>query len=199
MKLGLERLLDEPALRRRAGRFIFPAIMGLVLLVIGVTVKQGYFVRRAELSFFAPTADGSHAPVGDTDSERAFCHVLQSLRSRFPNGMPPRDDLFAALVELAGQISRHGELNFLLSSGDCLFAHCGSKLCYVVRQAPFAVAHLKDQDVSVDFSEVTNPDDRVAVIATLPLTDNEEWIIMNPATLMLFHDGLPVRSESTGA
>ncbi len=156
------------------------------------------FAHNGNLKDFAPTSDGSFTPVGDTDSERAFCHILQVLRGRFGDGMPPRDALFAALAELAAGIARHGEFNFLLSSGDCLFAHCGSKLCYVVRQAPFAVAHLKDQDVSIDFSEVTNPDDRVAVIATLPLTDNEEWTTLVPGTLTLFHDGLPVRSESTG-
>lgn len=156
------------------------------------------FAHNGDLKEFAPHLDGSFTPVGDTDSERAFCLILQELRSRFPEGMPRRDPLFAALAELAGRISRHGEFNFLLSSGDCLIAHCGSKLCYVVRQAPFAVAHLKDQDVSVDFSEVTNPEDRVAVIATLPLTDNEEWINLAPGTLTLFHDGMPVRGESTG-
>ncbi len=157
------------------------------------------FAHNGNLKEFAPPANGSFTPVGDTDSERAFCHILQALRSRFPTGMPQRDALFAALADLAGQISRHGEFNFLLSSGDCLFAHCGSTLCYVVRQAPFAVAHLKDQDVSVDFSAVTSPDDRVAVIATQPLTDNEEWTILAPGTLTLFHDGMPVRSESTSA
>ena len=157
------------------------------------------FAHNGNLQEFAPSLDGSFVPVGDTDSERAFCHILQTLRSRFPAGMPPRDDLFATLAELAGGIARHGEFNFLLSNGDCLFAHCGSKLCYIVRQAPFAVAHLKDQDVSVDFSEVTNPDDRVAVIATLPLTDNEAWITLAPGMLTLFHDGVPVRSESTHA
>ncbi|MBK7766656.1 MAG: class II glutamine amidotransferase [Sulfuritalea sp.] len=156
------------------------------------------FAHNGDLKEFAPQLDGSFTPVGDTDSERAFCLILQELRSRFPEGMPRRDALFAALAELAGRISRHGEFNFLLSSGDCLIAHCGSKLCYVVRQAPFAVAHLKDQDVSVDFNEVTNPEDRVAVIATLPLTDNEEWINLAPGTLTLFHDGVPVRGESTG-
>ncbi|MBK8119846.1 MAG: class II glutamine amidotransferase [Sulfuritalea sp.] len=156
------------------------------------------FSHNGDLKEFAPQLDGSFTPVGDTDSERAFCLILQELRSRFPEGMPRRDPLFAALAELAGRIGRHGEFNFLLSSGDCLIAHCGSKLCYVVRQAPFAVAHLKDQDVSVDFNEVTNPEDRVAVIATLPLTDNEEWINLAPGTLTLFHDGVPVRGESTG-
>ena len=155
------------------------------------------FAHNGNLTEFAPPLDGSFTPVGDTDSERAFCHILQELRRRFTAGRPGQDALFAALTELAGQIARHGEFNFLLSSGDCLFAHCGSKLCYVVRQAPFAIAHLKDQDVSVDFSEVTNPEDRVAVIATLPLTDNEEWITLAPGTLTLVHDGMTVRGEST--
>ncbi len=155
------------------------------------------FAHNGDLKEFTPLLDGSFTPVGDTDSERAFCLILQELRSRFPDGMPCRNALFAALAELAGRISRHGEFNFLLSSGDCLIAHCGSKLCYVVRQAPFAVAHLKDQDVSVDFSEVTNPEDCVAVIATLPLTDNEEWINLAPGTLTLFHDCMPVRGGST--
>lgn len=51
-------LLDRPGLRQRAWRFIVPAVLGLLLLVAGVTVKQGYFVRRAQMDFFAPTTDG---------------------------------------------------------------------------------------------------------------------------------------------
>jgi predicted glutamine amidotransferase len=95
------------------------------------------------------------------------------------------------------EISARGEFNFLLSNGNCLYAHCATKLAYIVRQAPFAVAHLKDQDVSVDFSAVTNPDDRVAVIATLPLTDNEAWTTMEPGTLMVFHEGMPAAEART--
>ncbi len=157
------------------------------------------FAHNGNLKEFLPPSDGGFTPVGDTDSERAFCHILGELRRRFPTEMPQQEVLFATLIELAGQISRHGEFNFLLSSGDCLFAHCSSKLCYIVREAPFAVAHLKDQDISVDFSEVTSPDDRVAVIATLPLTDNEAWTTLVPGTLTLFHDGMPVHSARTCA
>ena len=51
-------LLDRPAVRRRSWRFIVPAVLGLLLLVAGVLVKQGYFVRRAQMDFYAPTADG---------------------------------------------------------------------------------------------------------------------------------------------
>lgn len=53
-----DELLDRPAMRRRSWRFIVPAILGLLLLVAGVAIKQGYFVRRAQLDFYAPTADG---------------------------------------------------------------------------------------------------------------------------------------------
>jgi glutamine amidotransferase len=105
--------------------------------------------------------------------------------------------MFEFLTGITREIAGHGEFNFLLSNGNCLYAHCATKLSYIVRQAPFAVAHLKDQDVSVDFSAIAKPEDRVAVIATLPLTDNESWIAMEPATLMLFHEGMPAGTAPT--
>ena len=49
----------------------------------------------------------------------------------------------------------------------------------------------------VDFSEVAAPDDRVAVIATQPLTDNEQWTMMPPGSLWLFEAGEVVRQIAT--
>jgi glutamine amidotransferase len=66
-----------------------------------------------------------------------------------------------------------------------------------VRQSPFHTAHLVDEDISVDFSEVTSPDDRVAVIATEPLTDNEVWLSMNPGALIVFREGEPCIQTET--
>jgi glutamine amidotransferase len=60
-----------------------------------------------------------------------------------------------------------------------------------VRKYPFASAKLSDEDLSVDFSQVTTPDDRVAVIVTQPLTDNETWTQFAPGELKVFVDGLP--------
>ena len=91
--------------------------------------------------------------------------------------------------EIGTEIGSHGEFNFLLSDGDRLYAHCSSRLVYVIRQSPFPVAHLADEDLAVDFNEVTTPEDRVAVIATTPLTDNETWTSITPGTLQAFHLG----------
>ena len=79
-----------------------------------------------------------------------------------------------------------------MTDGEHFFAHSSTKLCYIVRQAPFAKAHLIDEDVTVDFNELTRPSDRVAVIATTPLTDNEVWTQIEPGELLAFHEGIPV-------
>jgi glutamine amidotransferase len=50
---------------------------------------------------------------------------------------------------------------------------------------------LSDEDLSVDFSQVTTPNDRVAIIVTEPLTTNEAWTDFAPGELKLFIDGLP--------
>ena len=155
------------------------------------------FAHNGNLAAYRPQLDGSYLPVGVTDSELAFCHILQTLRQRFPQGCPDREGLEAALAALSREIGQHGEFNFLLSNGDCLFAHCATRLSYIVRSAPFSVAHLGDHDLSVDFDRLTAPEDRVAVIATAALTDNEDWLVIPPGHLMRFEGGSPVSSVPT--
>jgi len=155
------------------------------------------FAHNGNLIDFTPELDGSFVPVGLTDSERAFCWLLQQLRVRFGSKSPSRPALFAAIHELTLEIARYGEFNFLLSNGDSLFAHASTNLTYIIRQAPFTQAHLNDQDVTIDFSTITNPDDRVAVIATLPLTDNEVWQTMPRGTLWWFEEGKVEQQRET--
>jgi len=155
------------------------------------------YAHNGNLPQFQPELDGSFLPVGNTDSERIFCWLLQSLRQRFGDAPPARDALFVAVHELIYPLAGMGIFNFLLSNGEWLIAHCSTELSYIVRRAPFNVAHLKDEDVMVDFSQVTTPNDRVAVIATMPLTDNEPWITMPPGSLWLFHEGAAVSHRAT--
>jgi predicted glutamine amidotransferase len=147
------------------------------------------FAHNGDLKEFGPTLDGSFVPVGDTDSEYAFCWMLQELRAHWPSEQPRLPELHAALADLAHEVNSHGPFNFLMSNGDALFAHCATQLAYVVRQAPFSVARLIDRDLSVDFSQVTTPTDRVAVIATAPLTSNERWTTMQAGELLTFVEG----------
>ena len=155
------------------------------------------FAHNGNLKGFAPRLSGRFQPVGSTDSELAFCYVLDRLAQHFPQGTQDTAELHAVLRELALEVGSLGEFNFLLSDGKHLFAHCSSRLCYIVRKAPFPVAHLADEDVTVDFNQVTTPSDRVAVIATTPLTDNEAWTQIPPGNLFAFHDGEPMEMAET--
>ena len=155
------------------------------------------FAHNGNLPLFQPSLTGSPLPVGDTDSERVFCWLLQSLRERFGASAPQPADLFAELRELTLAFAGLGISNYLLSNGEVLIAHCSTRLSYIVREAPFGEAHLRDEDLAVDFSRLTTPDDRVAVIATLPLTDNELWVEMPPGSLWMFQDGAVVAQSDT--
>ena len=44
--------------------------------------------------------------------------------------------------------------------------------------------------MSVDFSDVTTPDDRVAIVVTEPLTQDEAWTQMRAGELKVFVDGV---------
>jgi glutamine amidotransferase len=150
------------------------------------------FAHNGDLTHLALEEQEFYHPVGETDSEQAFCWILERLRLTFPRQKPSLAELYGVLQTATETLATYGVFNYLLSDGEHFFAHCSNRLCYVIREAPFAAAHLIDEDITVDFSELTRPTDRVAVIATAPLTDNEVWIPIPSRKLIVFQDGKPI-------
>ncbi|MEG2030443.1 MAG: class II glutamine amidotransferase [Janthinobacterium sp.] len=151
--------------------------------------KTWSFAHNGDLKTWSAPPDAHYRASGDTDSERAFCHLLASLRARFPGGEPARDLLRQAVAAIAAEIAAHGSFNFILSDGEVLFAHCSTHLHYVIREYPFSVAQLIDCERSIDFRQHNHLDDRIAVIATHPLTQDEAWVACAPGELHLFAGG----------
>ena len=149
------------------------------------------FAHNGDLKNFTPELNGPYQPVGTTDSEAAFCYILQELQRRFDDALPMLPELTQAIQELCDELASHGTFNMMLSDGSALFAYCSTNLHYIVRKFPFSEAVLSDEDMKVDFSEVTTPDDRVAIIVTEPLTTNEVWTSFKQGELKVFIDGLP--------
>jgi len=149
------------------------------------------FATNGDLRHFHPPLDGPYQPVGSTDSEKAFCWLLQELRSSF--GGRPRPpgwlELAPRVAELSAVIARHGNFNFLLSNGAGLYAHCSSKLHVLERRHPFPTARLVDCDMSLDLSAFNRRDDRMVVVATAPLTSDEAWSAFATGESRLFIDG----------
>ncbi|UUX95874.1 class II glutamine amidotransferase [Aquabacterium sp. J223] len=152
--------------------------------------RHWVMAHNGDLKGFRPRLHGAFRPVGETDSEHAFCWLLQEL-SKAHASVPPTTELTATLAELLPQAAAHGSFNLLLSDGRALWAHASTSLHWLQRCHPFRAARLKDEDLSIDFARVTTPQDRVVVVATEPLTDDECWTALQPGELQCFVDGAP--------
>ncbi|KJS71639.1 MAG: class II glutamine amidotransferase [Serpentinimonas sp.] len=153
--------------------------------------RHWVFAHNGDLKDYRPHLHSHFHPVGDTDSERAFCWLLQELAKSHAS-LPSVPELTLTLRELLPQVRRHGSFNFLLSNGEALWAHCSTQLHYLVRQHPFAHATLMDEDWTVNFAEVNQPGDRAAVVVTTPLTRDECWTPFAAGELKVFVGGLPL-------
>ncbi|THF65179.1 class II glutamine amidotransferase [Pseudothauera rhizosphaerae] len=160
--------------------------------------RQWAFAHNGHLKDFDLPLRGRFTPVGSTDSEHAFCYLLEALFRRFGHTPPPTPALFEALAGLACEISGFGSFNFLLSNGDGLFAHCSTQLHTLQRRYPFARARRIDDGVTIDLGRHNHLDDRMVLAATAPLTEDEDWTALRPGELKYFRggqdlpDGVPV-------
>ncbi len=133
-----------------------------------------------------------YKPIGTTDSEHAFCWMLDQVRQRFPE--PPKSDraLRRTIIELSAELDESGTFNMLLSDSRHLYCHCSTHLAWLTRRAPFGPASLIDKEMTVDFAKETTARDVVTVIATKPLTHDESWQVMERGSSVIFRDGEPV-------
>ncbi|HYZ31880.1 MAG TPA: class II glutamine amidotransferase [Crenalkalicoccus sp.] len=129
-----------------------------------------------------------YRPIGTTDSEHAFCWMLDRLRERWAKP-PPDPTLERAVGELCRSLGELGVFNALISDGRSLFCFCGTRLAWLTRRAPFGPATLVDEDLTVDFAAETTPRDVVSVVATRPLTRDEAWTQMAPGGFAVFRSG----------
>lgn len=114
-------------------------------------------------------------PVGETDSEFAFCHLLSHVMGHYPTlGVEaPWLEVLATISEL---IAGHGKFNFLLSDGEHLIAYGHDRLHY-----------LESREDGVDF----------VLVATEPLGNVEAWTPFEAGELRIYRAGLSVGRVST--
>jgi len=143
-------------------------------------------------------------PIGSTDSEAAFCAILNALRVQFQH-LPSLPVLKDVLQKLCNEIIDEDPdgtiMNFILTCGPntlWVYSWPGSRpgsdvwngLFYTTREYPFTDnCQLSDIDYSVDFASTNKEDNCVSVIATKPLTKNEEWVEMSKGELIVFDQG----------
>ncbi len=146
----------------------------------------------------ANMALGHFQPIGETDSEYAFCHLLSMLEPLWLNERPPTlAQRYSVVQKFAAKIAPLGPANFIYTDGDYLFAHGhkrtqpGQKgfhppgLHYLQRNCTTPLQSRKLPGLALDYN---NSDQKVILIASVPLS-NEAWQPLAEGELMVFHRG----------
>ena len=112
---------------------------------------------------------------GVTDSEHAFCVVLDYIAAAFSSSETVEDHgWFDALARTAEMLASHGRFNFLMSDGVHLIAYGHDRL-----------HSLADSRAALQLDAATE----TAVIATEPLTEGPGWIAFEPGELRVYRAG----------
>ena len=135
-------------------------------------------IERAET-----LACGRYRPLGATDSEHAFCALLERMHELWtsPAQLPALDKRLAVVAQFAADLRRLGPANFLYADGDTLFAHGDRRLnpstgdvrppglFLLSRRCPAAdeAVHVEGVSVAPGFQELS-------LIASVSLT-GEDW------------------------
>lgn len=143
-------------------------------------------------------------PVGETDSEQAFCALLEHVSSIWGTRgeIPPLEDRLDIVAAFATDLRRLGPANFLYSDGDVLFAHGDRRkskvtgkiaapgLVYLLHKCPPTGATITGNGLSV-----TAADQAVALVASVPLSA-EPWHEMTEGEVTVFRGGRLVAKRS---
>ena len=112
-------------------------------------------------------------PLGETDSEYAFCVLLDAIaasHARATKG-PSAHAIVKTIGPFVDRMAELGELNFVLGNGESLIAHAHTKL------------HALRRSCCTDGCRR-----QVVLLATSPLTV-EPWVQLAPGTIHLFANG----------
>ena len=140
-----------------------------------------------------------HAPIGSTDSEIAFCALLDRLIPLWVAGSPTLEARLAVVSGLAQKLRQLGPANFLDADGELLFAHGHRRL-----QADGSTAapglHVLHRECAIDFDALAAAGleighmQSVTLLASVPLT-LDAWRPFAEGEVMVIRSGMVVAVE----
>lgn len=138
---------------------------------------------------------GTFHPVGDTDSEYAFCVLLERLALLWRRTVvpPPLPDRLSIVAEMAGELRQLGPANFLYSDGDVLFAHAHARHWdegggRFSEPRPPGLSPASRRDLSVKGLHVEARHSDALYVASVPLTA-EGWTPLREGTVLALRKG----------
>ncbi len=139
---------------------------------------------------------GRFRPIGDTDSEHAFCNLLARMEGPWLSGggVPPLDRRLTVFTAFAAQARALGAANFLYADGDTLFVQADRRDHEDGSTRPPGLHILNRrcraprETVSGGGVSVTSDTQAITLLASVPLTD-EDWQPLPKNTILALSQG----------
>lgn len=162
--------------------------------------RMHVFAHNGDVGEITPPTEAApdrFRPVGQTDSEAAFCILMDELSTLWTSLPDPAvEERFATVERFAETMRACGQANFLYSDGEVLFAHghrrmqkdgsvAAPGLWWLRRERPADGDDLTDCGVNIATSD-TEQD--IILVASVPITD-ENWQPFDEGQLMALRHG----------
>lgn len=144
----------------------------------------------------------NYLPIGDTDSEYAFCILLERMRDlwRQSEPFPEMAERLAVVRRFANQIRPLGPANFIYCDGDYIMGH-GDRRNHEDGMRPPGLYSLnrscsiEPQPVEAEGLSITTDAESqdISLLASVPLTD-ESWSPLAQGEILVLHNGFVVSS-----
>ena len=143
--------------------------------------------------------------IGDTDSEHAFCALLERLAPAWGGAVPSLESRLVEIVAFAETMRELGPANFLYYDGDALFAHGHRRRSATNEIRPPGLYVLcrscAGSSDGVPLSGVAlepAASQEVALLASVPLS-SEAWVPLREGEIVVLRNGQVTRRHVPGA
>lgn len=152
------------------------------------------FAHNGDLDALPDVGD-AFLPIGDTDSEQAFCLLMERMRAVWRGDTaPPLVDRTRVFTEFCADMRPRGIANFLYSDGDYLFVH-GHKRTQAdgVKRPPglhvlCRACAVDEGALKTDGLTIADGGQTVTLFASVPLTD-EDWRPLDEGEIVVVAEG----------
>lgn len=159
------------------------------------------FAHNGDLGNLRLTINLNGAPyrtIGDTDSEHAFCYLLQQLSPLWQHGTPTLEQRIDIFIRFASEMTHFGASNFLYSDGDYLFVHSHHRRQDNGSICPpgLYLLHRNQHEHDLLRGITINSEQEMTLLASRPLSD-EGWEPLAEGTVLVIRDGKILRRIAT--
>jgi len=160
--------------------------------------KRWVFAHHGHLRLYRHIIDSLEffKPSGDTDSESAFCAIMEELRRL---GKKDSSKEIAQTIEKeAIELSKQGGINFILSDGEIAYTfYSGYKSLYYITLRPPFKSDLEGGNDQLKFTlKLTDKTTPVTIISSMPVLKYVHWKEFDARKVYVFKNGEQIKHVS---